>query len=173
MVHGVLHFSEDLVTAVTAWAPLFEPERGRRQGCGEDGGLPLMCHALARHIIFATPEALTAPHPAAGRQRYLGRRPAHANSLAVPYLGHVHRLSMQARAAALAAASVVAEKRLLASVTAAPACERSELHAVLGGVCREHPGECASGELCDFMDTLEVAPSPSASICLHRGFRVG
>lgn len=55
------------------WMQLSEREVAFRQSCGEQGSLPLTCHPLARHIIFATPEALTAPHPVRGRQRYLGR----------------------------------------------------------------------------------------------------
>ena len=146
------------------WAQLSEREALFRAGCGGEGGVPLMCHPLAAQVLWATPEALTEPHPLHGRARFMGRAPAHNNSLAVPYLGRVHRLSMQGRAAALAAASVVADKRVLAAVAEGPgvtdamaaAPEQAALAQEVARVCAEHGQECAAAPPADFLAAVEA-----------------
>ena len=47
------------------WMQLSEIEWMIHRGCGEGWGIPLACHPLAAHVIFATPEALTKLHPTA------------------------------------------------------------------------------------------------------------
>ena len=146
------------------WAQLSEREAVFRAGCGGEGGLPLMCHPLAEQVLWATPEALTQLHPLHGRARFLGRAPAHNNSLAVPYLGRVHRLSMQGRAAALAAHSVVADKQVLAAVAAgprvtdalAPAAAQAALAQEVASVCAEHGHECTPVGPADFLAAVEA-----------------
>ncbi len=46
------------------WMALSEIEWGFRRGCGEGWGVPLMCHPLARDIMFASPEARRPRRPA-------------------------------------------------------------------------------------------------------------
>ena len=106
-----------LLGAKPHWMQLSEIEWMIHRGCGEGWGIPLACHPLAAHMTFATPEPLTAAHPQHGRQRFAGGRPAHNNTVAVPYLGHVHRAGMQDWAARLAAEGAAAEgKQFLASM---------------------------------------------------------
>ena len=72
------------------WMGLSEIEWMMHRGCGEVWGIPLMCNPLAEQVTFTTPEALTEQHPTAHwRTHFYGRAPAHNNSLAVPYLGHI------------------------------------------------------------------------------------
>jgi len=148
------------------WMQLAERELHFHGGCGGEGegGLPLMCHPLAAQVTFATPEALTARHPVWGRRRYLGRAAAAKNSLAVPYLGHVHRMSMQMRAAALASASVVDNKRLLAALALAPAHD-AELRSRLARACEERPEDCAVADARDVMGV--VAAHAAAWFCVQ------
>ena len=154
------------------WAQLSEREALFRAGCGGEGGLPLLCHALAEQVIWATPEALTAPHPLHGRARYMGRAPAHNNSLAVPYLGHIHRMSMQSRAAALAAHAVVADKELLAAVAGGPRVSdalpqtqaQAELAEAVTGACRERSQDCTDAGHADFL--AAVAAQRRAWFCV-------
>ncbi|KAK9834820.1 hypothetical protein WJX81_001043 [Elliptochloris bilobata] len=144
------------------WVQLSEREALFRAGCGGEGGLPLMCHPLAEQVTWATPEVMTAPHPLHGRARFLGRSAAHNNSLAVPYLGRVHRMSMQSRAAALAAGTVLADKRRLAAVAPrvsealAMTPDQVKLAEGVARVCREREGECEAGGFQDFLEGVEA-----------------
>ena len=146
------------------WVQLSEREALFRAGCGGEGGLPLMCHALAEQVMWATPEALTAPHPLHGRARFLGRAPAHNNSLAVPYLGRVHDMSMASRAAALASHVVVADKQLLVAVAEGPrvtnALPMTPMQAALAQdmirVCRESGHDCTATRAADFLADVEA-----------------
>ena len=129
-------------------------------------GRPLIavCHPLAERVLWATPEALTQPHPLHGRARFMGRAPAHNNSLAVPYLGSVHRVSMQSRAAALAAHAVVADKRQLAAVAEgprvsdalAPIAAQAALAQDVARVCRERGHECTGPASADFLGAVQA-----------------
>ena len=146
------------------WAQLSEREALFRAGCGCEGGLSLMCHPLAEQVVWATPEALTEPHPLHGRARFMGRAPAHNNSLAVPYLGRVHRMSMQSRAAALAAHALVANKQLLAAVAEGPSVSdalaptrvQAALAQDVARVCRERGHECTAAAPADFLAAVEA-----------------
>ena len=77
---------------------------------------------------------------------FMGRAPAASNSVPVHNPGRVHRLSMQGRTAALAAQSVVADKRMLAAVAQgprvnhplAPAAAGAALAQEVARVCAEH-----------------------------------
>jgi hypothetical protein len=153
-----------LLGAKPHWMQLAERELHFRGECGGEGGLPLMCHPLAAQMTFATPEALTTRHPVWGWRRYLGRAAAANNSLAVPYLGHVHRMSMQTRAALLASASVLDDKRLLAAAAFAPA-HNAELRARLAKACAERPEECLVSDAQDFMGV--VAAHARAWFCVQ------
>lgn len=62
-------------------------------------------------------QALTEEHPEHGRKRFAGRRAVHRNSIAVPYLGRVHRLAMQPPPRA-AGAGAAAKTRLASVCTA-------------------------------------------------------
>ena len=131
-----------LLGAKPHWMQLSEIEWMIHHGCGEDGwGLPLACHPLAAHMVFATPESMTEPHPVAGHQRFASGRPAANNTVTIPYLGHVHRASMQQRAKLLADERVGAKKAYVASM-----CFRSmrgtQLRADLARQCDARADEC-------------------------------
>ena len=111
------------------------------RGCGESWGMPLACHPLAAHITFATPEAMTEPHPTAGRQRFYGHKPAANNSLAIPYLDHIHRASMQNRAKQLADEAVASKKHFLASMSFG-SMRGAWLRMNLTEQCQAAPEEC-------------------------------
>ena len=131
-----------------------------------------VCSPLAEQVIWATPEALTAPHPLHGRSRYMGRVPAHNNSLAVPYLGRVHRLSMQSRAAALAAHAVVADKQLLAAVADRPRVSdalpqtqtQADMSQSVTRACRERSQDCTDAGHADLL--AAVAAQRRAWFCV-------
>ena len=115
-------------------------------------------------VIWATPEAATAPHPLHGRARFFGPAPSANNTLAVPYLGHVHRLSMQSRAALLAASDVVTDKKLLAAVVhgsgvaEAPGKDlaQAKLAAAIVQACQERAADCAASQSAVFVDAVAM-----------------
>ena len=136
------------------WMALSEIEMMIHQGCGEGWGIPLACHPLAAHMVFATPEALTELHPTAWHQRYNGRAPAYNNSIAIPYLGHIHRVSMQHRAQALVDERVAAQKSLLATMSFAHA-RGVQLRADLVEQCNAEPRECWYVRYSTFAEVVE------------------
>ena len=136
------------------WMQLSEIELVMHRGCGDTWGTTLTCHPLAAHMLFATPEALTEMHRTAWRQRYHGRVPLHRNSLAVPYLGHVHRASMLDRAQAPAAEGAAASKQLLASMSF-KFMRRAGLRMNLTEQCNAEPGDCWHIRYRGFMEVLD------------------
>ena len=133
---------------------LSEIETMIHQGCGEGRGIPLACHPLAAHMTFATPDALTERHPTAWHQRYNGRAPLHNNSIAISYLGHIHRVIMQHRAQLLAKAGVAAQKQLLASMSFAHA-RGVQLRTELVEQCNAEPSECWHMHYSGFAEVVE------------------
>ena len=123
------------------WMQLSEIEWMIHGGCGEGWGIPLACHPLASHVIFATPEALTKLHPTAWRQRFHGHKPANNNSIAIPYLGHVHRVSTEKRAQQLADEAVASQKQYLASMSFG-SMRGAWLRMNLTEQCQAAPDEC-------------------------------
>ena len=136
------------------WMTLSEIEMMIHRGCGEGWGIPLACHPLATHMTFATPEALTELHTTAWHQRYNGRAPIHNNSVAIPYLGHIHRVSMQNRAKLLADEGVADKKQLLATMSFAHA-RGVQLRADLFEQCNAEPRECWYVRYSSFAEVLE------------------
>jgi len=131
------------------------------RGCSDDEGwgVPLACHSLAKHMIFATPESLTDLHPRHGHQRFASGRPASNNTVTIPYMGHVHRASMQQRAKLLAEERVGAKKAYVASM-----CFRSmrgtQLRADLARQCDAAPDECwnvRNGSILDIVESYRRA----------------
>ena len=137
------------------WMQLSEVEYFMHRGCGEGWGIPLACHPLAAHMTFATPEALTELHPTHWRQRFFGHAPAYNNSLAIPYLGHIHRVSLQARAQQLAGDGVATEKQFLASMSFGSMRE-AWLRKNLTEQCINAPEECWYLEYSSFEEVLNL-----------------
>ena len=124
------------------WMGLSEIEWMIHRGCGEEWGIPISCHPLAEHITFTTPEALTEPHPTvAWRSHFYGHEAAHNNSLPVPYVGHIHRVSIHNRDKLLADEGVASKKTLLASLSFA-STRNSPLRVALAAQCQAAPEEC-------------------------------
>ena len=136
------------------WMQLSEIEWMIHRGCGEGWGIPLTCHPLAAHVIFATPEPLTEMHPTAWRQRYYGHTPANNNSLAIPYLGHIHRISMQNRAKLLADERVATKKQFLASM-AFGSMRWAWLRMNITEQCQAEPSECWYVHYSSFAEVID------------------
>ena len=135
------------------WMGLSDIEWMIHRGCGEAWGIPLACHPLAEHVTFTTAEALTKEHPTAYlRSHFYGNQPAHNNSVPVPYLGHVHRVSIHARDKQLADEAVAANKTLLATLSFA-SMRDSPLRVALAEECQAAPDECL---FVPFTSLLEV-----------------
>lgn len=69
------------------WLALAQLEADVANGCGSDWGVSFRCDARAEHFVF------TAPEPLAEYEDYRAfksQHRVHANSIAVPYMGHVH-----------------------------------------------------------------------------------
>ena len=123
------------------WMQLSEIEWMIYRGCDEGWGIPLGCHPLAAHMTFATPEPLTATNPWYRRQRFYGSQPSHNNSVPVPYLGHIHRVSIHHRAKLLAEEGVASKKEFLATMSFG-SWRRAHLRELVAQQCQEAPGEC-------------------------------
>ena len=139
------------------WMGLSDIEWMMHRGCGEDWGIPLMCHPLAEQVTFTTPEALTEQHPTAHwRTHFYGRAPANNNSIPVPYQGHIHRVSIRARDKRLADQAVATNKALLASLSFRDVRDGSELRVALAKECRAAPGECWFLPFTSFAEVLDM-----------------
>lgn len=137
------------------WMQLSEIEFMIHRGCHENWGLPLACHPLAEHMIFATPEALTERHPEHFRSRFYGpRRPANNNSIVVPYLGHVHRVSTQNWDKVLADGAVASDKKLLATMSFG-SMRKVHLRMNITEQCNASPEECWYMHYSDFHTVIE------------------
>ena len=123
------------------WMQLSELEVMIHRGCHEDWGLPLACHPLAEHMIFATPEAQTKRHPNWWRTRFYGSRPANNNSVVVPYLGHIHWVSIQKQDKVLADQAWAEKKQLLATMSFG-SMRQQPLRRNISEQCNASPGEC-------------------------------
>jgi hypothetical protein len=143
------------------WMQLSEIEWMIHRGCSDDGGwgVPLACHPLAEHMIFATPESMTNQHPRYGHQRFTSGRPASNNTVTIPYLGHVHRASMQHQAKLLADERVASKKEYVASVCFG-SMRGAQLRVNLTLQCDDRADECLNvrgGSLLDIIDSYRRA----------------
>ena len=136
------------------WMQVADIERGIRS-CEEGWGISLACHPLAAHMTFASVEAMTKPHPQRGYQRFTARQPQHDNSVAVPYLGHVHRVSLQERTKLLADEAVVSNKHFVATF-ASTNMQHAQLRKKLAEECGARPVECRLSGFSDFVEVVEA-----------------
>ena len=144
-----------LLGAKPHWMQLSEIEWMIHRGCGEGWGIPLACHPLAEHITFATPEAMTEMHPQWWRQRMWGaRRPENNNSISIPYLGHIHRVSMHNRAKLLQDEAVASKKQHLATMSFG-SMRYAWLRMNLTEQCQAVPSECWYMHYSGFLDVIE------------------
>ena len=107
-------------------------------------GVSFTCHPGFAHLTVGVPEPFSGRSEAARHDRLLSAVPHFPNTLAVPYLGHVHH-GPRDYAAAFDPGGLAAGKAARAAMVFT-ATRKTQLRPALLRQCAAHPGQCTAPE---------------------------
>ena len=139
-----LEFWEEIVVLLPAigslphWVTVSTLQREIMQGCG-GWGASFFCHELSASFTFTVPEVFTGHHRL-GIHHAASSKPFTANTLAVPYFGHIH-LESGKGLQVFNSTGLLASKRHFASMIFFPQ-RKTQLRPKLLGDCTAEHASC-------------------------------